>query len=164
MPTPVFQPSPHKEPAKADLRGGMSIPDCALKYSLSEKTVRRYLKEIANEKGGQQQPPDKPGGKTQTEGGKLATVTTPAPAAVVFVLGNQRIEMDPESLYESYLLYQDMKARCELTDGFGIVIRDAMGLMWRVLTTEPLISNGQVIMEVADESGNGSGNKEARVG
>jgi hypothetical protein len=160
MPTPVFQPSPHKEPAKADLRGGMPLKDCALKYNLSEKTVRRYLKEVEDETAGTKQVPAPPGGKTATEGGQIATITVAKPAAIVFTLGNQTILLDPGDLYESFLLYEDLKVKCELTDNFSVVLKDGIGLLWEVLVNPPNIQQEEEPTEVQDGTGNGSSKKE----
>ncbi len=82
------------------------------------------------------------------EGGKLATVTAKQPAPVIFTLGQQMIELDAEALYESFILYQDMKVKCSINDGFSAVIRDGVGLLWRVLVSEPKISAGKVSVEV----------------
>lgn len=126
-----FQPSPHKEEIMEALRQDATIDDIVNRFPVSERTVRRYLAEIRKEK-----PPK------EREGGKLATFVAKQPAPVVFVLGEQRIELEPEALYESYLLYQDMKVRCGLDSTFSSVLRDGMGLLWRVIASEPVIEKG----------------------
>lgn len=94
------------------------------------------------------------------EGGKLVTVAAKQPAPVVFMLGKEEIELDPAALYESYLLYQDIKVRCNLQDGFSSVIRDGVGLLWRVLVSEPKVEQGKVKMEVTNGRGTGQGEEE----
>jgi transposase len=160
MPTPIYQPSPQKEPAKADLRGGMSIHDCALKHNLSEKTVRRYLKEVEDEKAGIKQVPNTPGGKSQTEGGQVATITVAKPAAVVFTLGNQTILLDPGDIYESFLLYEEIKVKYHLEESFSTVLHDGMGLLNEVLINPPDKPQEEGPMEVNDGSGIGYGKEE----
>jgi len=145
---PVNPPSPHRDEAMQALRLGMSIKDCAKRFEISEKTARRYLKKI-NELPKNPQL-GKTGGQTQSEGGKVATVTTPKPAAVVFTLSNRQIELDPEALLESYILYEDIKVKCSLSDGFSDVIRDGIGLIWQVLVNKPRIEGGKVRVEVTN--------------
>jgi hypothetical protein len=160
MATPVFQPSPQKEPAKADLRGGMSVDACALKYNISKRTAYRYFKEVEDEKAGVKQPPAAPGGKSSTEGGQVATVTVAKPAAVVFTLGNQTILLDPADLYESFLLYEDLKIKCELTDNFTQVLKDGMGLLWEVLVNPPILQEEEESTEVSDGASTGPSKEE----
>ena len=45
----TLHPSPFKEPALADLRGGMPIKDVVKKYNLCERTVYYYLQEVKSE-------------------------------------------------------------------------------------------------------------------
>ncbi len=163
MPTPVFQPSPQKEPAKAALRGGMNIHDCAIKFNLSEKTVRRYLKEVEAEQSGDKQVPNPPGGKATSEGGQVATVTVAKPAAVVFTLGNQTILLDPADLYESFLLYEDLKVKCQLEDNFSTVLKDGIGLLWEVLINPPDLQQSEEFPE-EDNDGASSGDGEEEPG
>jgi hypothetical protein len=94
------------------------------------------------------------------EGGKLVTVTGKQPAPVVFFLGKEEIELEPSALYESFLLYQDMKVRCDLKDGFSSVIRDGVGLLWRVLVSEPKVEQGKIKVEVTNGRGTGQGEEE----
>lgn len=79
----------------------------------------------------------------QREGGKFATVAAIQPAPVVFFLGEHRIELEPEAIYESYLLYQDIKLRCGINEGFSDTLRDGMGLLWRILAGEPVMKKGK---------------------
>jgi len=72
----------------------------------------------------------------EREGGKLAVVVAKQPAPVVFVLGEHRIELETEAIYESYLLYQDIKQRYALNDSFSNVLRDGVALMWQILVGE----------------------------
>jgi len=98
------------------------------------------------------------------EARELAAVITKKPAPVIFVLGDQRIELEPEALYESHLLYQDMKVRCGLDSTFSSVLRDGMALLWRVIASEPIIESGTVKMEVKYGGRPGIGEKEVGVG
>ncbi len=122
-------------------------------------TPLRTALEVAKDK-----PPPKeklPKGKggasgKEMEGGEMVTVVGKTPASIIFALGTSRIELEPQALYETYLLYEDIKTRCQLTDSFAYVIRDAVGLMWQILVSNPKIEQGQIRMEVAREPGNGS--------
>lgn len=44
-----FQPSPNKEAAMKDLGEGMTVPDCAAKFGLSQRTVKRYWAQLTRE-------------------------------------------------------------------------------------------------------------------
>ena len=154
-----FSASPQKEEAKAALAAGMSLEECVTHFHLSPKTAQRYLDEVKNPK------PPKPGkevksqSKPMSEGGKLATILARQPAPVVFTIGEQRIELDPEALYESHLLYEDIKVHCGLKDSFSDAIRDGVSLLWQLLVSEPHIEAGQVKAEVSHGRipGNGEG-------
>lgn len=78
---------------------------------------------------------DGPGGLAPVSpGGDLVTLASTKPAAVVFSLGQTRIEVDPQDFYEAYILYSDLKARgIIVADGFGAVIKDSLMLAWRML-------------------------------
>ncbi len=134
------------------LRNGMSLEECATHFGISEKTARRYHYEIEHPKP-PKPPPEaktegKGGGQKVLTGGPLAAVTTKAPAPIVFTLGGQIIEIDTQSLYESYLLYSDLKVKCGLKDPFATVLLDAMGFVWRTLAVEPRIDHDRVLVEV----------------
>lgn len=134
----------------------MSLKECAAHFGISKKTANRYHYEIDHPK------PPKPLPEVKTEvkvegkggtqkvltGGPLAVVTTKAPAPIVFTLGGQLIEVDTQSLYESYLLYSDLKVKCGLKDSFSAVMLDAMGFVWRALAIEPRIDHDRVKVEV----------------
>ena len=80
----------------------------------------------------------------ELQGGQIVTVTQGKPAAVVFSLGAEKIELEPQALYESYLLYLDLKARLDLKDGFTATLRDALAFTWRLFVSRPQIEQGQV--------------------
>lgn len=82
--------------------------------------------------------------QTEQVGGQFATITEGKPAAVIFALGQTKIDVDPQAFYESYLLYLDLQRRLDLKDGFASAIRDALGFMWRLVATQPQIRNDQV--------------------
>lgn len=173
MPSQRFAPAPYKEPAKADIRGGMPIEDVAKKYNLSERTAFRYLKEIEDEKTGSKPPPNVPGGKVESVGGgEIATITVPKPAAAVFTLGNQKILIDPADLYESFMLYEDLKVRCSLEDNFSTVLKDGIGLLWEILAKNPKGQSAVAATEISEVKeketevnyGSGTGTSEAETG
>lgn len=167
MPSQHFAPAPYKEPAKADLRGGMSFQDVAAKYHLSERSTRRYLKEVEEEQSGKKQVPSAPGGRMSKEGGKLAAVTNPQPAATVFTLGNQTILIDPADLYESFLLYEDLRVKIPLDQPFSSVLKDGVAILWEVLAKNPvnqkpdqLAEEEKELVEVTHDDSSGDGKAE----
>ena len=110
--------------------------------------------------------PPKDGQKTpkEKEGGKLATVTARQPAPVVFMLGKQEIELDTECIYESYLLFLDLKSRVPLKSDFSSVIRDGVGLLWQILASQAVVDKEEVRLEVSHVTGSpGDGKGETGV-
>ena len=108
-------------------------------------------------KDGQKPPKEK-------EGGKLATVTARQPAPVVFMLGKQEIELDAECIYESYLLFLDLKSRVPLKSDFSSVIRDGVGLLWQILASQTVVDKEEVRLEVSHVAGSpGDGKGETGV-
>lgn len=90
-----------------------------------------------------------PTAKDKEGGGQLVTVAARRPAPIVFRVGDQNIDLNPQSLYEAYILYLDLKTRLGLTDDFATVIKDAVGLAWRHLIAKPKVDDhGNILMEV----------------
>lgn len=66
-------------------------------------------------------------------------ITSRKPAPVLFTIGEHDIGLDPEPLYESYLLYEDLKVRYGFTDSFSVALKDAMVICYRLLGPEPKV-------------------------
>ncbi len=73
------------------------------------------------------------GGTGERTGGVVATAVASSPAAVVFVLGQERIELDPKDLYESYLLYQHLISELGFEQSFSSVLKDAVSAVSLIL-------------------------------
>ena len=69
----------------------------------------------------------------------LIDITSRKPAPILFTIGEHDIGLDPEPLYESYLLYEDLKTRLGLNDNFSMTLKNAMVLAYRLLGPEPKI-------------------------
>lgn len=149
-----FEPSPHKDEIVEALRAGESVDDVAKRLPVSRRTVERYDKALKEGKFEEKEKPSKEK--------EIAAVTARQPAPVIFVLGEHKIELEPGAIYESYLLFMDMKLRCSLDSDFSSVLRDGVGLLWRVIASEPVIDKGTVKMEVS--YGGSSGPGEEKVG
>ena len=63
----------------------------------------------------------------------LINITSRKPAPILFTIGEHDIGLDTEPLYESYLLYEDLKVRYGFTDSFSVVLKDAMAICYRLL-------------------------------
>lgn len=98
--------------------------------------------------------PDKGGPKKKPEAAKkpatpprpasVATVKTAQPAPTIFIIAGQEIKIDEVQLYESYLLYLDLKAREILkSDSFSDFLSDSASSVWRILTTNNNIMEGE---------------------
>ena len=161
-----FEPSPHRDEIIQALRDhdaagtepSKIIDDVAKRFPVSRRTVERYYKALKEGKLEEKEKPSK-----EREGGKIATVTAKQPAPVIFVLGEHKIELEPGAIFESYLLYEDMKLKCGLDSDFSSVMRDGVGLLWRVIASEPVIDKGKVKMEVSHGGSSGIGEEEAGV-
>jgi hypothetical protein len=168
-----FEPSPHKEEAMEALRNGVTKEECAKRFGITIRTAERYLQEIQHPKPPPVSKPPKI--ETVVVGSKqtakpaagptpLAVVATITPAPVVLTIGQQKIDLDPQALYESFLVYEDTKIRCGLQCSFSSFLQDGVGLLWRVLATEPRIIQGKVQPEVNNGRSTGSGEAEIRAG
>ena len=109
-------------------------------FPISRRTVERYYQGVKKGKYVKRE--------VETQGGSFATITSKQPAPIIFTLLDHRIELEPDGLYESYLLYLDLKQRCQLSDSFTDVLRDGVGLAWQILASKPIVDQGEVIMEV----------------
>lgn len=103
---------------------------------------------------------EKPPGKRPP----LADFKTRKTAPVLFDIGEETIELSPSDLYDSYQLYRDLMSKGIIEeDRFSAVLKDGMGLIWRVLATRPAFEPEKVkILEVShgrgtEESDTGAG-------
>lgn len=69
----------------------------------------------------------------EKEGGSLSTVTQPSKGAILFTLGEHKISLDPQHLYDAYLYYEDIKTRHEIDEEFSLAIKDSMKHAWEQL-------------------------------
>lgn len=97
--------------------------------------------------------PDKPEAPRQSfrQGGDVATIGTPAPAAVIFRLGSQTIEVDPGEFYETFLLCMDIKAKLQLSSSFSSILKDCVAHTWRYAMAsliQPQLDGKGVTVEV----------------
>ncbi|GAI82953.1 unnamed protein product, partial [marine sediment metagenome] len=66
-------------------------------------------------------------------GGDLATVLQPSKGAIVFALGEHKISLNPQHLYDAYLYYEDMMLRESVDEEFSLVIKDCVKVAWERL-------------------------------
>lgn len=133
---PVKIASQYKEEIMGKLREGKKPKELATEYPLTLRTIYRYLKEVQDEKAGEH------GGKVVEDQGKssskvvttptqLAVVTTATPGPIVFRMGNQIINLNPEHLYEAFKYCQDIKAMDPaIDDDFSLVLKVAVKHVW----------------------------------
>lgn len=91
--------------------------------------------------------------KEETPPGKrapLADFKTRKTAPVLFDIGEETVELNPSDLYDSYQLYRDLTSKGIIEeDRFSAVLKDGMGIIWRVLATRPAFESEKVkILEV----------------
>jgi len=115
-----YEPTPHKEEIIQALREGTgTYKEIATRFGVSEKTVRRYEKQLKE-----------PAGK---KGGALATVLQPSQGAIIFTLGQHKILLNPQHLYDAYLYYQDIALRHDIDEDFSLALKDSMKFAWERL-------------------------------
>ncbi len=82
---------------------------------------------------------------------ELVNVVAPKNGVVVFRLGSVEIPLNYQDLYESFILWEDMKVKAGLTDTFSVALKDAMGVAWRILVAKE--SAFEVVTLAEDEVG-----------
>jgi len=115
-----YEPTPHKEEIIQALREGTgTYKEIATRFGVSEKTVRRYEKQLKEPEG--------------KKGGALATVLQPSQGAIIFTLGQHKILLNPQHLYDAYLYYQDIALRHDIDEDFSLALKDSMKFAWERL-------------------------------
>lgn len=79
------------------------------------------------------------------EGGDLATVLQPSKGAILFTLGEHKILLNPQYLYDAYLYYQDIVVKEDINEEFSLVIRDCVKSAWERLNHRRAESQGATI-------------------
>jgi hypothetical protein len=99
--------------------------------------------------------------KKEKAGGPLVTVTAKAPAPIKFTFAGEEINLEPGTLYQAYMLYQDVKIKCGLKDGFTGFLLDGVAILWQILVAKPKIEGNEVILEVTHGRSTGNGESES---
>ncbi len=63
-------------------------------------------------------------------GGELATILQPGRGAIIFSLGENKISLNPQHLYDAYLYYEDMALRHGLDEEFSLALKISMKYVW----------------------------------
>ena len=162
MPVKIFQPSQHKEAIKQFLRETLPnykgsteqlVKEAAEKWPLSERTIYRYHKEVKDELAGRGTE-DKQAGttKTVTQPTQFAVVTTKTPGPIVFIMGDQRIDLNPEHLYDAWRYCEDIKRIDPLIDDdFSLMLKAACKYAWEIFSEREarrLGANVELVEEV----------------
>lgn len=104
------------------------------KVAVIQAIVEDFKKgEVEQEKEG------KPGKKKVGHPPTIPTLVgfnAPKPGAVMFNIGSSSLEIEPISLFEAYILYLDMKAKCGLTDSFSTCIVDSISIAWKMMVPQ----------------------------
>jgi hypothetical protein len=74
--------------------------------------------------------------KREKEGGSLTRISQPSNGAIVFTLGQHRISLNPQHLYDAYLYYEDIKVRHGVEEEFSEAIKVAMKYVWEQLNRQ----------------------------
>ena len=142
----LFAAHPRKAEGLQAIRDGATLEEIIKEFGVSITTAKRWVLEASGVAAAAEAKDTRT--KPSTTGGDFAAVRSLKPAPVIFELGEQKIPLDPQELYEAYILYEDLKVKCELTDGFTSTVRDGVALLWQLLVPRPEIEKGKVITEV----------------
>lgn len=91
----------------------------------------------------------------------ISTATVPAPGAIVFTLGQQKIEIDPGDLIECWMLCMDMKRLLPLKDEFTTILRDCVDVTYRQVMAQVVIFEGGVSVVKAQAPAENGNSEEA---
>ena len=81
-------------------------------------------------------------------GGNLATVVQPVKGAIVFALGEHKISLNPQHLYDAFLYYEDIMIRHNIDEEFSLALKDAMKYVWETFNHRKAESEGaEITME-----------------
>lgn len=106
------------------------------------------------------QPGTKPLEPGQTR--RLVSFESKTPSPVTVDILGSAIELQDDSIYRSWLIFQDMVRRGIVKhDSFSSVIEDGIGLLWNVLVVTPSLQGLNVVAKEAEHGGSaGHGEKE----
>jgi hypothetical protein len=93
-------------------------------------------------------------GQQQKKGSKSLIAAVELKGAPLLLDLGQAVEpLDRGDIYDAYHLYSDLRARGILNDNFSSVIRDGVGIIWRLLITKPLIEGEEVKLSEVTHGG-----------
>lgn len=154
----TFQPNENKDEIKKLLRAGVTREIIIKQFPISERTVRRYEKEIEEEKAAQAS--GKTGGGGSGNGQKvakgtqdLAVVASKAPAPIIFRMGDQNIDLKPGDLYDAFRYCEDIKRiDPSIDDDFTTMLKAACKHVWEIFSEREARRMGAKI-EINEEAG-----------
>ena len=89
--------------------------------------------------------------KKKPRGVSIANVGQRRQGAILFVLGDENIELEPRKLYDSYLYYRSIQRMVpEIDDDFSTAIKTAMKHVWEHMA-EPGASRSEATIGKEDE-------------
>lgn len=147
MPRKVFQPSQHKEEAMELLRGGKGAKEVAETTGISERTAFRYVEELRKDPAGKvTEERVLSSQKVVKEPTELAVVTTKVPGPIVFRMGGQEIDLNPNDLYDAWRYCEDIK-RIEpsIDDSFTVMLKVATKSLWEFFSQREAHRNGAIV-------------------
>ncbi len=70
------------------------------------------------------------------EGGDMTSIRQPAHGAIQFIMGEQKIMIDPSELYDAFMYYRDMVAHHNIHEPFTKVIKTSVKYVWELLNQQ----------------------------
>ncbi len=92
---------------------------------LSAEQVQLAAEEVRKVKGGKD-----PSVRATKAGGELANILQPIKGAIIFKLGENEIDLNPQHLYDAYQYYKDIVEENGIEEDFSLALKDAMKLVW----------------------------------
>ncbi len=111
------------------------------KGNAASVAAKKKKKEEAAKTAPPSAPEGKPVGDGQKkdglkEGGDMTSIRQPAHGAIQFIMGEQKIMIDPSELYDAFMYYRDMVAHHNIHEPFTKVIKTSVKYIWELLNRQ----------------------------
>ncbi|MDP2730336.1 MAG: helix-turn-helix domain-containing protein [Dehalococcoidales bacterium] len=149
----TFQLNENKPEIVKLLKDGLTREEIVKRFPISERTVRRYEKEIGEEKANGGKSANLSTSKVAKGAQEMAVVTSKAPAPIIFRISDQNIDIKPGDLYDAFRYCEDIKRMDpSIDDDFSTMVKTACKHVWEVFSEREVRRLG-VNVELVEEVG-----------
>ncbi len=147
----TFQSNENKPEIVKLLKDGLTREEIVKRFPISDRTVRRYEKEIEEEKARGGKTPNLSPSNVAKGAQELAVLTSKAPAPIVFRISDQNIDLKPGDLYDAFRYCEDIKRMDpSIDDDFSTMVKTACKHVWEVFSEREVRKLG-VNVELVEE-------------